>query len=83
VNSLFGKPDWFYGVMLNREEKLNVVDAAKWVMPEKYSDDMEAGLNYKYVIMLGESQWGLTAELLVETELIQPDAVKWRKGPGK
>jgi CheW-like domain. len=34
VNQLFGKPKWFKGVMLNRDEKLNVVDTARWVMPE-------------------------------------------------
>ena len=29
VNQLFGKPKWFKGVMLNRDEKLNVVDTAR------------------------------------------------------
>lgn len=29
VNSLFGKPQWFKGVMINREKKLNVVDSAR------------------------------------------------------
>jgi purine-binding chemotaxis protein CheW len=35
INRLIGKPDWFSGVMLHREEKLNVVDTARWVMPER------------------------------------------------
>jgi len=83
INSLFGKPDWFHGVMINREKKLNVVDSARWVMPEKYDKNMEESLNYQYLIMLDESNWGLAAEKLVETELIHPDAVKWRTQPGK
>jgi len=83
VNSLFGKPSWFHGVMINREKKLNVVDSARWVMPEKYDKNMEESLNYQYLIMLDESSWGLAAEKLVETELIHPDAVKWRTQPGK
>ena len=83
VNSLFGKPDWFKGVMINREKKLNVVDSARWVMPEKFNKNMEESLNYQYVIMLGESEWGLAAEKLVETESINPEQVKWRKNPGK
>jgi purine-binding chemotaxis protein CheW len=44
---------------------------------------MEASIDYKYLITLGESDWGLTAEKLVETETIHPDAVKWRNGQGK
>jgi len=83
VNSLFGKPKWFKGVMLNREKKLNVVDSARWVMPEKYDAAMESSIDYKYLITLGESNWGLMAERLVETETIQPNAVKWRNGQGK
>ena len=83
VNSLFGKPEWFKGVMLNREKKLNVVDSARWVMPEKFDHQMEESLEYKYLITLGQSEWGLAAEKLVETESIHPDAVKWRKTPGK
>lgn len=83
VNSLLGKPSWFHGVMLTREQKINVVDSARWVMPEKYDKNLEQAIDYQYVIMLGESNWGLTAEKLVETELLPVDAVKWRKGPGK
>ena len=83
VNSLFGKPKWFKGVMLNREKKLNVVDSALWVMPEKYDSIMEVGIEYKYLITLGGTDWGLTAEKLVETETVHPDDVKWRNGQGK
>lgn len=83
LNTLFGKPAWFKGVMLSRDKKLNVVDSARWVMPEKYNQAMEESLNYKYLIMLGESNWGLAAESLVETESIKPDAVKWRKSAHK
>ncbi|BBN81130.1 chemotaxis protein W [Pseudoalteromonas sp. A25] len=83
VNQLFGKPKWFKGVMLNRDEKLNVVDTARWVMPEKYTAELEAGLNYQYLITLGDSPWGLLAENLVNNITLQPDDVKWRTGDGK
>lgn len=83
VNSLFGKPQWFKGVMINREKKLNVVDSARWVMPEKFDPQMEESIEYKYLITLGQSDWGLAAEKLVETETIHPSAVKWRSKPGK
>lgn len=83
INSLFGKPDWFKGVMINREKKLNVVDSARWVMPERFDQTMEDSLDYQYLITLGQSEWGLAAEKLVETETINPEDVKWRSKPGK
>ena len=33
--------------MLNRDEKPNVVDTARWVMPEKYDERLEQALNYR------------------------------------
>lgn len=83
VNQLFGKPKWFKGVMLNREEKLNVVDTARWVMPEKYTQELEEGLNYQYLITLGDSQWGLLAEKLVNNITLRKEDIKWRAKHGK
>lgn len=83
INQLFGKPKWFKGVMLNREEKLNVVDTARWVMPEKFTAELEERLDYQYLITLGDSPWGLLAESLVNNITLQPDDVKWRTSDGK
>ncbi|GFD96878.1 chemotaxis protein CheW [Alteromonas sp. KUL156] len=83
IGPLFGKPDWFMGVMLHREAKLNVVDSAKWVMPEKYDENLAQSLNYRYLIMLGESLWGLASEKLVNTVNLTADDVKWRESTGK
>ncbi|WP_350585752.1 chemotaxis protein CheW [Pseudoalteromonas sp. RB2-MNA-CIBAN-0110] len=83
VNHLFGKPKWFKGVMLNREEKLNVVDTARWVMPEKYDDKLEASLDYQYLITLGDSQWGLLAEKLINNITLSKEDVKWRTNKSK
>jgi purine-binding chemotaxis protein CheW len=83
IAPLFGKPDWFMGVMLHRESKLSVVDSAKWVMPEKYTEELAESLNYRYLIMLGESEWGLASEKLVNTVNLTKDDVKWRGSTGK
>ena len=83
ISPLFGKPDWFMGVMLHRESKLSVVDSAKWVMPEKYTEELAESLNYRYLIMLGESEWGLASEKLVNTVNLTKDDVKWRGSTGK
>jgi purine-binding chemotaxis protein CheW len=78
VNPLFGKPAWFKGVLLHRDEKYNVVDTAKWVMPEKSAEKLAETAKYQYLIVLGESGWGLGCESLTATETLLPDDVKWR-----
>lgn len=83
TTALMGKPDWFKGVMLYRDEKINVVDTALWVMPEKCDEKMKSSLNYQYVIMLNDSAWALTAENLVDTVVLKQDEVKWLDTPSK
>lgn len=79
VTSLFGQPAWYRGIMASREQKMNVVDTALWVMPEQTLEVPE----YKYLIMLGESPWGLACHQLKGTELLRRDQVKWRHQEGK
>jgi purine-binding chemotaxis protein CheW len=79
VNSLFGQPGWYKGIMTSREQKMNVVDTAQWVMPGQHLDVPD----YKYLIMLGESPWGLACHHLKGTELLHRDQVKWRHQEGK
>ncbi|NMH59605.1 chemotaxis protein CheW [Alteromonas ponticola] len=83
VGPLIGKPKWFKGVMLHREQKLNVVDTALWVMPEKYDQKLAEALNYQYLIMLGDSPWGLASDKLVNTITLRENEVKWRESKGK
>lgn len=83
VGGLIGKPKWFKGVMLHRDQKINVVDTAMWVMPEKYDQNLAETLNYQYLIMLGDSLWGLASDKLVNTVTLTRDEVKWRESGGK
>jgi purine-binding chemotaxis protein CheW len=83
ISSLPGQPQWLKGVMLYREQKINVVDTALWVMPEKYDQGLAEKLNYQYVIMLGNSHWGLACDTLVNTIALEQDEVKWRETEGK
>lgn len=80
ISPIFGKPKWFKGIMTERDEKLQVVDTARWVMPEKLTPQLEERINYQYLITLNESPWGLLCEELVDSEPLQPDAVQWRRG---
>ncbi|PKG81251.1 chemotaxis protein CheW [Colwellia sp. 75C3] len=83
MTSLVGKPDWFKGVMLYRDEKINAVDTALWVMPEKCDETLKNSLNYQYIIMLNDSPWGLMAEHLVDTVVLSQDEVKWLDSTNK
>jgi purine-binding chemotaxis protein CheW len=83
ITALMGKPEWFKGVMLRRDEKINVVDTALWVMPEKCNEKLLSALNYQYIIMLNDSTWGLTAENLVDTVTLKQEDVKWLDSSSK
>lgn len=78
LNTLIGKPDWFAGVMTQRDSQLNVVDTTRWVMPGK-----EAEAPYDYLVMLGSSAWGLACHQLIGTELLVQDRIQWRNSAGK
>ncbi|ELR65089.1 CheW domain protein [Photobacterium marinum] len=82
VNHLLGRPPWYLGLMTNREHQLDVVDTARWVMPEKLSSD-EHQENYRYIVMLGESKWGLACDKLHGTETLTEQSVRWREKAGK
>lgn len=83
INNLVGKPDWFMGLMMHREHKFNIVNTAKWVMPEKYDLQLENKIEYQYIIMLDNSVWGLASEKLVNTVMLKHEDVKWKEHGGK
>jgi purine-binding chemotaxis protein CheW len=83
IAPLIGKPVWFMGVMIKNQDKFNVVDSARWVMPEKYDTALAENLNYRFLINLGKTPWGLTCENLVDTVELSKSDVKWRKNSVK
>jgi purine-binding chemotaxis protein CheW len=83
IKRLMGTPPWYKGVMNHRKEKVNVVDTALWIMPERCDDELLESINYQNIIMLGNSMWGLLAEKLVDTVTLEQDDVKWLDKPSK
>ena len=79
INSLFGKPSWFLGVMTHNESLFNIVDTAKWINTGKSAET----LAYSHYIILGATQWGLSCEKLLGTEVLTHSQVKWRESEGK
>ncbi|EEY98583.1 CheW domain protein [Vibrio sp. RC586] len=82
LNHLIGRPAWYLGLQTNRDSQLDVVDTAKWVMAEKLHDESYKQA-YQYIVMLGESAWGLASTQLMGTELLSTDKVRWREQVGK
>lgn len=83
LNRLLGRPAWYLGLQSDsRAQQFDVVDTARWVMPEKLSND-EYKEQYRYVVMLGESQWGLACDQLHGTTVLEVDDIRWREKAGK
>ncbi|MEH0666502.1 chemotaxis protein CheW [Vibrio scophthalmi] len=82
LNHLIGRPSWYLGLQTNRDSQLDVVDTAKWVMAQKLKDDSYKD-EYQYIVMLGESLWGLASTQLLGTESLSPEKVRWRVTAGK
>jgi purine-binding chemotaxis protein CheW len=83
VNHIIGRPHWFLGVQSHREAQLNIVDTCAWVMPEKYDEELAQTVNYQYLVLLEQSNWGLACESLVNAVRIKKSQVNWRSKAGK
>ena len=83
TTKLPGQPSWLNGVQSNREQKINVVDTAAWVMPEKYTDELKQSISYQYVVLLEGSNWGLACESLMSADTIDKSKVNWRQKTGR
>lgn len=78
VSKLIGKPDWFSGVQIERDQRLNVIDTALYLMPEKYGRSVEYSPNYQYIIVIGDSNWGLQCNRLIDSITLSHEDIKWR-----
>lgn len=78
LSKLIGKPKWYSGVQIERNEKLNVVDTAMYLMPEKFGSSLEYSPDYQYIIVIGDSNWGLECNRLIDSTTLSHDEIKWR-----
>ena len=83
ITPLFGKPDWFMGLQPYQEGNMQVVDTARWVMPEKYEAVSADGLKYDYVILLANSRWALACSQVHDAVTLEHADIKWRTSLGK
>ncbi len=76
-----GRPGWFMGMLPIGERNVRVVDTAAWVMAGRYPEG--AAENYRLVIRLDESDWGLACDDVAQSFTLDPHDVKWRQTGGK
>ncbi len=80
LTPLFGQPDWFLGILPSQAGNLKVLDTARWVMPERYRDDLRDGL--QYVISVQGYEWGLAVHQVSRSLRLDPSEIKWRSQRG-
>lgn len=81
ITPLFGQPDWFLGILPTVSGNLKILDTARWVMPERYTDALQEGL--RFVISVEGYDWGLAVHGVSRSIKLTPDQVKWRSQQGK
>jgi len=81
LTSIFGQPDWFMGVANVHTKRIRAVNTASWLMPDHYKADLKE--EFKFVIQLDRSDWGLACEVVADSITLEPTSVKWRSDRSK
>ncbi|MDK9557393.1 chemotaxis protein CheW [Marinobacter sp. M216] len=81
IRPIPGSPRWYMGIRPDRDQNLRVVDTAEWIMAGRVPDN--ARDNYRFVIRLDNSDWGLTCDDVAQSFTLKPDEVRWRTSRSK
>lgn len=81
IRPIPGSPRWYMGIRPDRDHNLRVVDTAEWIMAGRVPGN--ARENYRFVIRLDDSDWGLACDDVAQSFTLRPDEVRWRTGRSK
>lgn len=81
LTPLFGQPDWYLGIMNTEQGRVQVIDTAKFIMPERGTSLKESGFNY--LIQLDKSPWVMGCQSIDDTIRLEASEIKWRGDRGK
>ena len=81
IRPIPGSPRWYMGLRPDRDHNLRVVDTAEWIMAGRVPDN--ARDNYRFVIRLDNSEWGLACDDVAQSFTLKPDEVRWRTARSK
>lgn len=81
IRPIPGSPRWYMGMRPDRDQNLRVVDTAEWIMAGRVPEN--ARDNYRFVIRLDNSEWGLACDDVAQSFTLRPDEVRWRSARSK
>jgi purine-binding chemotaxis protein CheW len=81
ISPLFGQPEWYLGLCQTEQGSVQVIDTAKFIMPERGNSLKEAGFNY--LIQLDKSPWVMGCQSIDDTVRLEASEIKWRGDRGK
>ena len=76
LTPIVGRADYFMGLYRHLDRNVRVLDTAKWVMPDRWTEEARDG--YHFIIRLGGNNWGLACDSVHESIQLNTDMVKWR-----
>lgn len=81
IRPIPGSPRWYMGIRPAVHQNLRVVDTAEWIMAGR----VPAGArdNYRFVIRLDNSEWGLACDDVAQSFTLSPGDVRWRTARSK
>jgi purine-binding chemotaxis protein CheW len=80
ASQLPGQPAWSLGVILNRDEKVVVIDSAKLLMPERVGEN--ASIKPRHLLLIGDGRRALAVDGVCNTLLLEKEEIRWRSGSG-
>jgi purine-binding chemotaxis protein CheW len=80
ASQLPGQPAWSLGVILNRDEKVMVINSAKLLMPERL--DENASITPQHLLLIGDGQMALAVDCICNTLVLEKEEIRWRSGSG-
>lgn len=77
--------DWYLGVLMNHGNKVQVIDTAVMVLPEKHRLDMpkDPAERLSHILLVDDQKWGLSCDSIGEVVTLVKDDVKWRSNKTK
>ena len=81
IRPIPGSPRWYMGIRADHDQNLRVVDTAEWIMAGRVPEN--ARDNYRFVIRLDNSDWGLACDDVAQSFTLKPEEVRWRTARSK
>lgn len=81
VKPIPGRPQWYMGMLPDRDQNLRIVDTAEWIMAGRVPGGAREG--YRFVIRLDNSEWALACDEVAQSFTLDPEEVRWRSARSK